>query len=137
VAEFEVVENRNYEDAFDDFKKMVKQKINTWASESKIESAYWYVWYKNRPLTNIGSNSQDDSEFIEKAEKSVRIMDSESQVSFPIIDYPPSLMKVLGNIELFALRVYVLIDEPNDLKKAMRTKLSAMVKGDLKEVAWK
>jgi len=137
IAELEIVENRGYEDQFDDFKSTVEKRVAHWANEAGIDIKYWHVWHKKRSLTGVGSNTKDDPEFEEKAEKAVRIMDSESQVSFPITDYRPSLMRILGNYELFALRVYVLIDELDDLKRQIRKELKRKIYEDFEDAAWK
>ncbi|MBX9723442.1 MAG: hypothetical protein K2X81_18705, partial [Candidatus Obscuribacterales bacterium] len=137
VAELEVVANRDYEKDFDKFRKGVQLKINEWANKIGIDSAFWHVWSKKRTLTALGNDQLDDPESQEKAEKAVRIMDTQSNVSYPLINYGPSIMSVLGNYELFALRIYVLIDENEEMSKEIRDRISKLIKTDIADANWR
>lgn len=137
VAELEVVDNRDFEKEFDKFKKGVQQKIDDWAKTIGINASFWHVWSRKRTLTALGNDKLDDPESQEKAEKAVRIMDTQSNVSFPLINYRPSIMSVLGNYELFALRIYVLIDENEEMRKDIRDRISKLIKTDIADANWR
>jgi uncharacterized protein len=137
VAELELVANREYEREFHQFRNTVTQRLPAWAKEIGISEDFWHIWHCKQSLTSIGSDNQEDPDLQAKAEKSARILDAESKVSFPIISYRPSLMSVLGNYELFVLRIYVVIDEPDRMRGSIREKISEVIREDLPDAAWR
>lgn len=139
VAEYEaVLDSEKNKKEFDKLLGRVKKKVVSLSAEHEIPSDYWHVWSKKRSLTAIGGDVSKDPEKAEKAAKAVRIVGNDSRVSTPIISYEPSLMSVLGNYELFAVRVYVMLDRyETDTRPKLREMISKSIKDEISDVTWK
>ena len=138
MAEYEAVLNaKAHKSKFEAFCIDVEKRVDQLASEYGIAKEFWHVWYKKRSLTAVGGDISSDPEMAEKAAKAVRIVGSESKVSTPIICYEPSLMSVLGNYELFILRVYVMLDDKHaTIRSDLRKKIGRQVKESFPDVIW-
>lgn len=93
------------------------------SAEFGIDSSLWYLWHKpGITLTKIGSRvpvgamqGGTDTDAKDKYEQSIRILREDGD-SIDIMSVPRSLMSILSNRALYALRIYVLL--PPD-KKAL------------------
>ncbi len=120
--------------------KGVEKQCDTWANQFGIDRNLWYIWQKSITLTKIGSriptsdldiNSQKNAD---KYEQSVRVLSKTNADSKPVFDLPYSLMSVLSEYELTALRVYVLLPED---KQNERENIAAKIKLDSPYANWK
>lgn len=115
-------------------RRFVNEQISKWAKRFGIDENLWYVW--DRPgitLTKVGSRFRDEDD-PDKLEQSVRILDRDGKTSKPIADVNHSLMKVLANHALYALRIYVLLSPEQE---PLRVQIREAIKKDVKEIDWK
>jgi HD superfamily phosphohydrolase len=102
--------------------KFVEGAKHKAAAHFGIDPSLWYVWYKDGiTLTKVGSRipvgaieTGADAKRKDKYEQSIRIVDQNGGESTDIMSVSRSLMNILSNSALFALRLYVLL--PDDKK---------------------
>lgn len=114
-------------------KQAIERDIPEWAAEFNIDPDLWYVWDKpGIPITKVGSSVpiasimessvQEDSGLAE----SIFVLEDGSDISKPIVGLNYSLLKPLSNIELYALRVYVIIPpDRENLFDQIKTRIQA------------
>jgi HD superfamily phosphohydrolase len=107
------------------------------STEFGIDSSLWYLWHKpGITLTKVGSRvpvgtMQDgaSSKERDKYEQSIRIMGDDGSSSNDIMSEPQSLMSILSNSALYALRIYVLLPpDKKGLADAITERMQAMLK---------
>lgn len=144
VASTERLANRNETEARNLLlvKKIVYEHIDGWAKKFDIDRDLWYVWWKaGIALTKIGARvslsalvKDDASEGdYDKAAQSVHILNSRTNTSKPVMEIAQSLMSVLSEHALYALRVYVVL--PTD-REGDRAKIAEHIRADLGDIPW-
>lgn len=136
VADFEYLGKRedSTKNQFKAHKRLVKEHIPQWAKQFGLPEDVWYLW--DRPgitLTKVGSRYRDEED-PDKIEQSVQILDRDGKTSKPIARVQNSLMSVLADHALYALRVYVLL-KPG--QEDIRVRIRQAIKTDLHEIEWK
>lgn len=113
--------------------KTIAGRIPEWADEFKIDSRLWWAWDKaGIAITRVGSrvpisslNKNTEEEETALAE-SIFVQDERSNVSQPIFDVKHSLLKPLGDVELYSFRIYVLLPPgKEDLFEKIKTRVQA------------
>lgn len=114
------------QDDFVRWRKAVEAAKDKAAVHFGIDPSLWYVWYKDGIApTKIGSrvpvgairkgaDAQEKDKYEDRYEQSIRIVAQNGDESTDIMSAPRSLMSVLSNSALYALRLYVLL--PDDKK---------------------
>lgn len=124
-------------------KKMVGEHMEGWATHFNIPRRHWHVWVKSGiVLTKVGSHlpvsaakePSGSTEPDDRFEQAIRILDANGRTSRPIMELPSSMMNILGDQALYALRVYVLLPKGDE---GRRQEISAHIRSDLNEVEWK
>jgi len=121
--------------------RTLKSAVPELASEFGIDEGVWYTWSKSMALTKLSATlpasavvercTDDEEEY----EKLVRVIGQDG-TSVPITDVPHSLMHILADYALYAIRVYVLF--PDGLAEAQhRRSIRGRLMGRLPESDWK
>lgn len=123
--------------------KVINQSIAGWAAEFDIPSKLWHVWEGGLTFTKVGSNVPisalaADSAYgapdSDKTEQAIRVWDPRTNKSEPIMADHRSLMSVLSDRALYALRLYVLLPPG---REGDRGKIAEKVRADLlNDVRW-
>jgi HD superfamily phosphohydrolase len=123
-------------------KRLIHEHIPTWSNKFGIEPALWHVWEGALTFTKVGANvpisalAQDVPGAMvdpDKTEQAVRILDPRTHTSKPIMAERRSLMSVLADRALYALRVYVIL--PNDRERDRRA-IESHIRRDLPDSDW-
>ena len=139
LADYERLDERreNRKREFKTHRSHVQERIEVWAHQFQIDASCWYVWdVPGMSLTKVGSRipysdtSDDDAD---KLEQTVRILDRDGRTSTPIVEVENSLMHVLADKALYALRVYVLLT-PDQEK--LREKIRQTIRSEI-DLPWK
>lgn len=114
------LEERSYQ-VSSTFKKRVaflREHIPTWAARFGVDERLWYLWHKTQTLTEVGphfdahdlarARAEDGDDPLRHA---VRILDNEGSSSSPITEVEDALTRPLGDRQLLAIRLYVLLPE--------------------------
>lgn len=109
--------------------KDVKNSLPNLVSTFGVPMRHWHVWKYDGSLTKVGATvpvaeALVGVELRDKHEQSLRIHDRKTGLSNAIVEVQSSLMSVLADRSLYALRVYVLL--PPD-KQHLRPKIAAEV----------
>jgi len=123
-------------------KKLILIKLEDWAKQFGIARDLWHVWDSGLSFTKVGS-SVPISALVEdagtasidhdKTEQAVRVLDTHTKKSLPIMNIRRSLMSVLADRALYSLRIYVILaaDREQD-----REKIQAQIRKDVIELDW-
>lgn len=116
--------------------RQVRNGIGAWAEHFDIDEDFWKTWHQaGRTLTTVGSVvplAQAKDDFGD--DQLVRIVDKNKR-SLPIVELKQSLMSVLSNYALYALRVYVLLPGEMNTPK-VRKQITKRIKVDTIAVGW-
>lgn len=118
------------ERAFELRRRVARQEVAKLGERYGVPPHRWHVWAPaGMPLTKIGSHVPYSSALEEAAdrdryEQSVRILEEDGR-SVPIAEYRSSLLQILADHALYAVRVYLLTDDDD---------LVAQVRADLRGV---
>lgn len=128
--------NREHSEALHELGRLAREHKPQWEDDF---GARFYIWQQNTTLMKIGShipiseyNVAAAKEEQDHLEQSVRILADDTS-SMMIQEYPRSLMSVLADQSLFALRVYVLLPAEHEDR---RDEITAKVNSDLGNI-WK
>ena len=119
-------------------KQLVLEHKKQWAQHFGISEDLWYIWESAIELTKIGPRipisalATYDSE-PDKARQAIRVYNPRNKSSISIMEEPRSLMSVLSDRALYALRVYVLL--PKDYE-GRRQEIEDYIRNDLHTVEW-
>jgi uncharacterized protein len=144
VAHMERLANRNETEAKNLLlvKKIVVERLDRWAEKFGIDRELWYVWSKaGVALTKIGArvslsalvNDDASERDYDKAAQSVHILNTRNNTSKPVMEIEQSLMSVLSEHALYALRVYVVL--PSD-REGDRARIAEHIRADLGDISW-
>ncbi len=113
--------------------QVIDDHLDEWAKQFSIPRRLWHVWHYSGSLTKVGAKVPI-SEAVERGpggkvrvsyEQALRIRDAQGDGSTPIMNIPYSLMSVLADHTLYALRVYVLFPPG---KESLRDQIKATVR---------
>lgn len=134
VFEWEQFGSRDGQHEFTSIVKSVANNIDGWSSDFGVK--FW-PWNKGTELTKIGqrvpvSQAMDDAEdeSYDKLQQAVRIVPNPGGKSVTLQENRRSLLSVLSEHALYAVRVYALLD-PDD---ARRPAIEARIRADLNAV---
>ena len=113
VFEEEFLDKRDSLDGFNERRDELRALLPQWAEEFRIPEGHWWVWGKSATLTStipVPQNT-DPEEFMSPDDyaKAVRILERDERTSLPITDDRASLMHVLGENALYAMRIFLLL----------------------------
>lgn len=123
VYEWEVFANRESAERFVDRKKLVEASVKKAIENHEIDESLWHVWDKKVAITNLASHmktTEDQDAY--GISQSVRLLyDLDNIESRLIMDDKSSLMSVMADQVLYAIRVYVLLPQDKmNLKSAIK-----------------
>lgn len=143
ICESEYIDHADRLEEFLTKKQALNEKIAKCAKHFKIDRSLWYVWEKSGiTLTKIGShipisaieNTGATGKDKDRYEQAVRVLDSKGESSKSIVELKNSLMNVLSDYALFAIRIYVLFPKGTEHK---RGEITDYIKRELPHLAWK
>ena len=122
VYEWEVFENRENSDLFTKTKKLVDGCVERAIEEFEIDKSLWRVWYKRPAITNLASHMKiTDEPNVHEILQSIHLYDPDKRKSQVIMENERSLMSVMADQVLYAIRVYVLLPQDKmNLKSAIK-----------------
>lgn len=122
----ESIQKREFHGTFEQIVSNMKNKIAEFAAHFSIPVDCCHLWVRSLDFTETGEASSEGEEYNALCEKAVRLLDQrDSKVSTPIIENPSSVLRILGNYKVFALRLYVLLEERDktgNMKNEMHSK---------------
>ena len=125
VYEWEVFADRESSGQFADRKMLVDGCVENAITEYGIDKSLWRVWYKRPGITNLASHMKiTDKPNVHEILQSVHLYDpdKEENKSEPIMGNTRSLMSVIADHVLYAVRVYVLLPDGED-KECLKLKI--------------
>ena len=97
-------------------RRILRTTMDKAAAEFGIDAKLWFVWsQKGLELTKIGGHvpvsqaMQPGEDEYDKYDQSLRMIDTSTGVVTPIVEMTESLMSILSDYALYALRLYVLL----------------------------
>ncbi len=117
IIHFERVDGLDRQKDFANWHKAVLRAKDQVSVEYDIDPALWYLWHKSGiTLTKVGSRvpvgavqTAASSKDKDRYEQSIRILGDDGVSSADIMSEQQSLMSILSNNALYALRLYVLL----------------------------
>lgn len=131
VGEIEAIGPRTVEaqQAFNLKEAVVRNSVPGWADQFGVPERRWHVWSRARDMTKMGASVPVTAAVdAERLEQALRIHEASGGGSTPIMNIRRSLMSVLADQTLYALRVYVLL--PPDHQPAQRAAIRAQVQAN-------
>ena len=115
VAEYEVLlrRERSTREEFTAKRTMLRALVPRLAAGSGVPEEQFFVWDHVSELTKT-PHLISSYEAGLSGEQSIRILDPATGLSEPIMEHPRSLMSILSNYALYALRLYALLPDDGD-----------------------
>jgi hypothetical protein len=143
VVESERIRSRSRDERRDhrNLVHQIKDKVPKWAAHFGLADDLWHVWDISHQMTKIGSLvpveaiADGGEEEEEAAAQGVRILttppDHPQSRSRLLVEHDYALAKELSNSNLYAIRLYVHLDGPEDQVRQQREQIVAYIRNDL------